>query len=129
MFGNGKKNNNDLIGADIETIIGRNTQLKGNVSGDGNIRIDGSVEGEIVVTGDVVIGELGTVTANVKANNVLISGTVRGNIDVAGKLEILGSGKLCGDVKAAVLSIAEGAIFKGSSNMEVKKDFASEQTA
>lgn len=126
MFGGTKKNNDDSIGVDIETIFGKNTQIKGTVSGGGNIRVDGNVEGEISVTGDLIIGEQGIVTANIKAKNVLISGMVRGNIDVMGKLEILGTGKLCGDVKASVLSIAEGAVFKGNSNMESEKEPAKE---
>lgn len=126
MFGSSRKGNDEVIGTDIETIIGKNTQIKGIISGGSNIRIDGSVEGEITVTGDIVVGEQGVVTASIKAANVLISGTVRGNVEVGGKLEILGTGKLCGDVKVSVLSISEGAIFKGNSNMGQEKEIPKE---
>lgn len=121
MFGGSKKANNSVGSTDIETIIGRNTSFKGTVSGDGNIRIDGKLEGEITVSGVVVIGEQGEVTANIKATDVLISGSIKGNIDVREKLEITGTGKLYGDVKASVLSISEGAVFRGSSLMEPSK--------
>lgn len=126
MFGSSKKTNQDMIGADIETIIGKNTSLKGIVKGSGNIRIDGTIEGEIEVSGDVVIGEAGAVTASIKANNVLISGTVRGNVDISGKLEILSTGKLYGDFNSSILSVAEGAVFKGNSNMGSKQERAEE---
>jgi cytoskeletal protein CcmA (bactofilin family) len=120
MFSSKKKSSS--VGTnDIETIIGKNTQFKGKLSGDGNIRIDGALDGEISSTGDVVIGDQGNVTATIKASNVLISGAVTGNVIANTKLEITSTGKLFGDVKAAVLSIAEGASFKGNSNMEATK--------
>lgn len=117
MFGSMKKSGS-AINEDIETIIGRNTQLKGTISGGGNVRIDGNLEGEIDSDGNVIVGEMGEVVANVKARNIVISGTIRGNVQAAEKLEILTSGKLYGDVTAPVLSVAEGAVFKGNSNME-----------
>ena len=126
MFSSKKKSSS--VGTnDIETIIGKNTQFKGILSGDGNIRIDGALDGEISSTGDVVIGDQGNVTATIKANNVLISGAVTGNVIANTKLEITSTGKLFGDVKAAVLSIAEGASFKGNSNMEATKVVAVEE--
>lgn len=120
MFGSMKKSSNTL-NEDIETIIGRNTQFKGTISGEGNIRIDGNLEGEISSGGNVIVGEMGEVIANVKARNILISGVVRGNVEVTEKLEILNSGKLYGDVSAAILSVSEGAVFKGNSNMESRE--------
>lgn len=122
-----KKKSSSLGTNDIETIIGKNTQFKGILSGDGNIRIDGALDGEISSTGDVVIGDQGNVTATIKASNVLISGAVTGNVIANTKLEITSTGKLFGDVKAAVLSIAEGASFKGNSNMEATKVVAVEE--
>lgn len=121
MFGSMKKSTNAMHD-DIETIIGRNTQFKGTISGAGNIRIDGSMEGEIDGEGNVIVGEMGEVVANVKARNILISGTIRGNVQAVEKLEILNSGKLYGDVTASILSVSEGAMFKGNSNMESSGD-------
>ena len=39
---------------DIETIIGRNTAINGQISGSGNIRVDGRVDGGIDRTGSQV---------------------------------------------------------------------------
>ena len=84
------------------------------------MRIDGTVEGEIIIAGEAIIGEAGRVIGNITAGSVLISGEVNGNITAENKLEIMPSGKLYGDIKASVLSIAEGALFKGQSKMEAK---------
>lgn len=121
MFGGNKKKSGSTA-ADIETVIGKNTIFKGAISGEGNVRIDGVLEGEISSNGDVVIGERSTIKAEIKASNVFISGTVNGNITVSNKLEINSTGKLFGDVKAAILSIAEGASFRGNSQMETPQE-------
>lgn len=121
MFGSNRKKNSSHVSTDIETIIGKNTVIKGVISGNGNIRIDGKIEGEIDSGGDVVIGDQGQVTASIKAVNVLISGTVNGNVQASGKLSISSTGRLVGDVDTALLSIDEGATFKGSSSMNSQK--------
>lgn len=121
MFGNTKKTAGMTVNSEIETIIGKNTQIKGEIQGSGNIRLDGSLEGDIAISGDVIVGEFGKVTGNVKADNMLISGMVTGNVNISNKLEIFKSGQLIGDVKAAILSIDEGAKFKGHSDMEAKR--------
>lgn len=115
MFGS-KKIRSSAIG-EIETIIGKDTQLKGSVKAQGTIRIDGEFEGDIDSEQDIIIGESGRVTAKINARNVLISGTLQGNVTAAGRLELMSSGKLYGDIKANTLIIGEGAVFKGVSDM------------
>ncbi len=112
------KNNDNSFSSDIETVIGKNTQIKGSIHGSGNMRVDGMVEGEISITGEIVVGDAGRVIGNISGRSVLISGEVTGNISAESKLEIMPNGKLYGDVNASVLSIAEGAVFRGQSNME-----------
>ena len=119
MFGIGKSNDANFSD-EIETVIGKNTQMKGSINSSANMRIDGTVEGEIIIAGEAIIGEAGRVIGNITAGSVLISGEVNGNITAENKLEIMPSGKLYGDIKASVLSIAEGALFKGQSKMEAK---------
>ncbi len=101
----------------VDTIIGKETEVKGTVTSAGVIRIDGKVEGEIIHKGDIAVGETGLVTANIKARNVAVGGTVTGNVEAAGKLELLPTARVVGDVKAGSLVISEGAYFKGHSDM------------
>jgi len=107
--------------SDIETIIGKNTAIKGEISGSGNLRIDGRIEGSIAISGDAIVGSSGDVIGDVKAANLLISGTIRGNVDIASNLSIFSSGELVGDVKAVAFSIEEGGVFRGRSEMAAKK--------
>lgn len=106
----------------VETIIGAGTHFQGVITAQGTVRIDGSFTGEVKTQGDLVIGESGTLEANIDARNVLISGEVKGNIQAKGKIEITPTGKVLGDIKVKNLIIDEGAVFKGSCLMEVNQN-------
>ncbi|MBC8016178.1 MAG: polymer-forming cytoskeletal protein [Sporomusaceae bacterium] len=115
MFGSNKKTVNNIC--QMETVIGRDTVIKGNISSKGTIRIDGQFEGDISTTGSIIVGESASITAQVKAINATIAGTVYGNVDVTEKLELLSSARIYGDIKVGALIISEGAILKGSCEM------------
>ncbi|MDI3280612.1 MAG: polymer-forming cytoskeletal protein [Bacillota bacterium] len=102
----------------VDTLVGQGTLLKGRVEAQGTLRIDGFIEGEIVTTGDVIIGEKGTVKAQVTARNLTIGGTMEGNAIVGECLSILPHGRLVGDAKMKRLVIEEGAFFHGRSEMQ-----------
>lgn len=125
MFGSSKRT--PAFSEQVETIVGQATQVKGTISAGGTIRVDGQVEGEIVAKGDIIIGETGTIRAQMKGRSATVAGTVHGNVDVQDKLEIASSGKLYGDIKTGVLIIGEGAIFKGSCEMRQGNDKPGEQ--
>jgi len=105
----------------IETLIGRGTQFQGVITAQGTVRVDGVFTGEIKTQGDVVIGDDGTLEANVEARNVLISGQIKGNLTATGKIELTPTGKVIGDIKVKNLIIDEGAVFRGSCLMEASK--------
>ena len=117
MFGSMKKHIDNPAG-DIETIIGRETSITGDLQGSGNIRIDGRIDGKISTTGNVVIGESGNVQGDIKAGNLIVGGTVTGNVDCDGNLSIQATGQLVGDVRVRSLNIADGGVFKGRSDMD-----------
>lgn len=115
MFGSSKRP--PVFTDQVETIVGSQTQIKGTVTAGGTIRVDGQVDGEIIAKGDVVVGETGTVRAQIKGRSATIAGTVHGNVEVADKLELTASAKLYGDIKTGILIIGEGAVFKGACEM------------
>lgn len=100
----------------IESVIGPNTYIKGEVQGDGGLRIDGVVEGKIELTGNLVITESAKVQAEIKASNVSIAGAVQGNIS-ANRVEILDTGRVWGDLTIKSLLINEGAYLRGQTFM------------
>lgn len=113
MFG--KKNTG--VSAEVETIIGQDTQFKGSISAKGSVRIDGLLEGELLTEAVAVIGQTGKVTAKITAANATVAGLVQGNVEVSGRLELLPTAKVYGDIRAGALMIGEGAIFQGACKM------------
>ena len=117
MFGVMKRRDDSSVSGDIETVIGKNTKIQGEVSGTGNLRIDGEIEGELKLSGSVIVGETGMVTGNVSARSLDVSGTVHGNAQTEEGLTIHSEGQLIGDVKVNAFQIEDGGIFKGRSEM------------
>lgn len=111
MFGSSKKTVSSV--GEIETIIGKNTMIKGSIIGKGAIRIDGQFEGDINTVGNIMVGDNAKITAEVKALNATIAGTIKGNIEVSEKLELLSTAKIYGDINAGTLIINGGTIFRG----------------
>lgn len=112
MFGNNKNSVSNV--GEIETLIGKDTMVKGAITSKGTIRIDGQFQGDISTTGNIIVGDNAIVTAQVTALNATIAGTVYGNIDISEKLELLPSARMYGDIKVGVLTINAGATFKGA---------------
>ena len=103
----------------INTIIGENSRLIGNLNSQQSIRIEGYIEGEINTQGDVFIGPSSKIKGNIFAKRVNISGEVIGNIEVVKSLEINKTGKVYGNISGDQLKIEEGGIFKGKVNMDI----------
>jgi len=101
----------------IETLIGSNTTIKGDIEIKGTIRIDGRFEGTIKADW-IVIGESGYLKGDALANGVIVGGTVEGNISTSDSVEINSSGRVFGDVQTQKLVIIEGGIFEGRSKMQ-----------
>lgn len=116
------KKREELDYSNVDTILGKDTEFSGSISGKGILRIDGKISGEIVQNGDIIVGDNGFVDASIKARHITVSGTVHGNIEASGLLKLLSSAKVFGDIKVLNLSIADGAIYKGSCEMTRSSD-------
>jgi cytoskeletal protein CcmA (bactofilin family) len=98
-------------------VIGSKTTLSGTVSGDEDVLIEGVVEGEVKISSSLTIGKGGRVNASVEARSVVVSGELNGNCSVSERVEIQASGRMTGDIRAPKIVIAEGAVFRGNSDM------------
>lgn len=96
----------------IETVIGPNTRVKGNIQGDGGLKVEGIVEGALETTGNLVITESAKILAEVKANNISVAGAIKGNV-TANRIEILDTGRVWGDLTTKSCLINEGAYLRG----------------
>ena len=118
----------------IDTIIGINVVLKGNLRNKGSIQINGTVEGEVKSDENINIGETAKIKGPVLAKTIEISGEVKGLVEASEKLEVNPTGRITGDISAKSLIIKQGAVFVGKSNMlagtgteETKAELATEE--
>ena len=98
-------------------VVGAKTTIKGEISGDEDILVEGVVEGQIHITKDLRVGSGGVVKAKVQAQSVVVSGQLLGDCQATHRVEIQATGKLMGNIRAPRVVIAEGASFKGNSDM------------
>lgn len=103
----------------LESLIGERSEFVGNITTEGTCRIDGKFNGNIKADW-VIIGEQGKITGDISARGVIVGGAIDGNIKADEIVEIKTSGKLSGDINTKKLSVAEGGIFEGRS--QIKRD-------
>ena len=99
------------------TVMGEKTRYAGRIDTDEPLLILGQVDGEVKSSSEVEIGETGEVKATILARSIVISGKVAGECAASDRLEITASGRLNGTIKAPRIAIADGAEFKGTSQM------------
>lgn len=101
----------------LETIIGNESTVTGELNIKGTLRVDGIIEGDVFADW-VIVGETGRVHGNVKSRGMVVGGRVEGNIDASEIVEIKGKGEVNGEICTAKLAMSEGALFDGHSTMK-----------
>ena len=100
-------------------MIGPSIVIKGSVSGDEDLLIQGKVEGTVALADhEVSVGQSGQVHADIHAKIVKIDGEVTGDIRGDEKVVISKSGNVRGNIVAPRVTLEDGAIFKGSIDMD-----------
>jgi len=97
----------------INTIIGPNTNVTGDVEAGGFTRIDGSIRGEVKAKGRVVIGERARMKGNLSGTNITVGGVVFGNIIADGHLVILSTAVVIGDIITRRIQADDGCFVNG----------------
>ena len=100
-------------------VIGPGIRINGDISGNENLVIEGHVDGRIQLEANQVdIGKTGKVKADISAKVISISGEVRGDLNGVEKVVISSTGNVHGHIKAPRMKLEDGAIFKGSIDMD-----------
>ena len=95
-------------------VTGNSAKLEGKFEIADSIEIQCEVGGELSVGGKFVIGERGTVRADVQTVDALIHGEYEGNLTATGSVEITPTGRVEGNLKTNSLVISRGGLFNGN---------------
>ena len=110
-------------------VIGAKTTIKGEIIGDEDVLVEGNVEGQVRVTRDLRVAPGGVVKATVEAQSLIVSGEIVGDCQATSRVEIQATGRLTGNIRAPKIVIAEGAMFRGNSDMTGRKDERKDKVA
>ena len=99
--------------------IGASIRIRGDVTGDENLIIQGEVDGTIKVQGhNVTISKTGKVKANIEAKQIIVEGQLEGDLNGDEKVIIRETGNVYGNIVSPRVTLEDGALFKGSIEME-----------
>lgn len=115
MWGSDKKNQRPNL--PVDTLIGANTTIRGDVVFAGGLHIDGKVYGSLIAeTGQgavLVLSDKGVIEGELRAPHVVINGQVRGNIYAAERVELAAQAKVTGNIYYRLLEMTAGAEVNG----------------
>ncbi len=101
----------------IDSLIGANTMIGGDLNFSGGLRIDGQVNGNVIATpgkpSTLVLSEHARVNGEVSVTHLVINGTISGSVSASDYLELQSKAKVTGDVHYKTMEIQLGAIVDG----------------
>lgn len=109
-----KERKTELNDSKITGFFDKDTQISGDLTFKGSFRIDGRFKGTINSESILIIGEKGTVEADVKVGYIIIDGEIKGTIQAKEKVEIHSNGRVFGTIISPKLVIEEGAFLEAN---------------
>ena len=101
----------------VETMVGPNTEINGDLRFDGWCHVDGTVNGNITADPDtdshLTISEDANVDGGVTVPNVQLNGIVRGDVYASERVELGPTARVIGNVYYNLIEMAIGAEING----------------
>jgi cytoskeletal protein CcmA (bactofilin family) len=101
----------------IDSLIGANTRIEGNVIFSGGLRVDGMVRGNVSAVAEqpatLAISADARIDGEVQASHIVVNGTINGPVHATESLELQAGSKVKGDVYYKTIEIHAGAVVEG----------------
>ena len=101
----------------IDTLVGADTHIMGDIQFTGGIRVDGSVRGNVTektdMPGTLILSEHGRIEGAVTGAQIVINGRVLGPVRATHYLELQTKSRITGDVYYKSLEMHTGAVVEG----------------
>jgi len=116
MFGNGNKKRSASM--KVETLVGRNTELQGDIHFTGGLHIDGVIKGNVTAeagTSSILrLSEHGRIEGEVRVPHINLNGTVHGDVHASEGVELASHARVNGNVYYKLIEMAMGAEVNGN---------------
>ena len=114
MWGANKKQRSEKV----DTLIGQQTELHGDVMFSGGLHVDGKVKGNIIAEKEsstmLVLSEKGSIEGEIRVPYIIVNGLVIGDIYASESVELAQNARITGNVYYNRIEIAMGAEVNGS---------------
>jgi len=116
MFGDSRKPKGST--AKVDTIIGQQTRIEGDIHFTGGLHVDGMIKGNIIAEAGsssvLTVSEHGRIEGDVRVPTVILNGTVSGDVRSDERIELAARAQVNGDVYYNLIEMAMGAAVNGS---------------
>lgn len=103
--------------ASVDTLIGRQTELNGDVHFTGGLHVDGKIKGKIVADDDkstvLSVSETGHIEGDVRVSHVVLNGTIIGDVYAAQRITLSSKARVSGNVYYKLIEMTSGATVNG----------------
>lgn len=103
--------------AKIDSLIGNNTEIQGDIIFNGGLHIDGVVKGNVIAAEEgeslLTLSEDGLVEGEVRVPYVILNGSVVGDVYTSQRVELAANAKVSGNVYYTLIEMAIGAAVNG----------------
>lgn len=107
----------DAMNAAVDTLVGENTKINGDVKFSGRCHIDGDVKGNVSADSDsnsaLSVSEDGNIEGGVTVPFVVLHGIVRGDVSASQRVELGPTARVIGNVYYNLIEMKVGAEING----------------
>lgn len=109
------KRRDNSSGGRIDTLIGRNASIQGDVEFSGGLHVDGRIAGSVRAgsAASLSVSEHGVIEGSVAAPHVVLNGRVNGDIYGTERVVLGSKARVHGNVHYGVIEMALGAEIRG----------------
>ncbi len=101
----------------IDTLIGVDTRIEGDIHFMGGLRVDGAIRGNVsepnASPSTLILSEHGRIEGAINASKIVINGKVTGPVKANQFIELQAKARITGDVYYKSLEMHTGAVIEG----------------
>ena len=101
----------------LDTVIGKNARIKGDLITDGGVRLDGQVEGNIEAQSIIITGKDSLIKGDVHCKDAILAGRIEGHVFATDAIEMQTGASVLGDIHSKHLVIQKDCFFEGKCQM------------
>lgn len=110
-----KSSSNTSVG--VDTLIGRQTEILGDVRFTGGLHVDGKIKGKVIASADkaaaLSVSEHGSVEGDVRVPSIVLNGSVTGDVHASQRVALSSKARITGNVFYRIIEMESGSQVNG----------------